>query len=116
MACTDQDPPRNPSNVLLQGDISSDSDSDDDFLHIPSAHDVGSGIDIDTIKSAKKVEHTVAHRVQAGRSILALVVDDDYLFSGLEGGDIAVCQSSDILYLKEDIPNAPEPLLIDFLW
>jgi hypothetical protein len=110
MARTDQDPPRNSSNLLPQGDISSESDSDDDFLHLPSSHDVGSGIDIDTIKSAKKVEHSVAHRVQADRSILALVVDDDYLFSGLEGGEIIVCQRSDPLYWKQDI------LLIDFLW
>jgi hypothetical protein len=102
MACTDQGPPRTPSHVLPQGVISSESDSDDDFLHLPSSHDVGSGIDIDTIRSAKKVEHSVAHRVQADRSILALVVDDDYLFSGLEGGEIIVCQPSDPLYLEQE--------------
>lgn len=33
------------------------------------------------------------HRLNASRSVQALVVDDDVLFAGLEGGDIVVCYS-----------------------
>lgn len=91
---------KNGVNLLQEEYVSSDSDDDshngdNDDGDIPSrlpSHDASSGIDIDGIKSAKKVEHTLAHQVEAGGSILALVVDDDYLFAGLEGGDIAVCQ------------------------
>lgn len=32
----------------------------------------------------------IAHRVKASRSVLALVVDDEYVFAGLQGGDIVV--------------------------
>jgi hypothetical protein len=85
------DPPRQISlNTQREQDASSDSESDDAALAVPSSHDVGSGIDIEAIKSAKRVEHTIAHRVEAERSILALVVDDEYLFAGLEGGEITV--------------------------
>ncbi len=93
MACIHRDAPTNELNSLLEQDSSSTSDSDsddDDALRAASSHDAGAGIDIDSIKSAKKVEHNVSHRVEAERSILALVVDDDYLFAGLEGGDITV--------------------------
>ena len=96
MAGIDQEPQANDLNSLHQHDISSssgeeDDDEDDDTLCVASDHDFRPGIDIGAIKSAKNVEHSVAHQVEAGRSILALVVDDEYIFAGLEGGDLAVC-------------------------
>lgn len=105
MACIDQEPPANDLKSLHQHDASSssddeDDDEDDDILCVASDHDFRPGIDIDAIKSARKVEHTVAHQVEAKRSILALVVDDEYLFAGLEGGDIAVCIGSCVFYNK----------------
>lgn len=33
----------------------------------------------------------VGHRVQAVRSVLALVLDEECVFAGLQGGDIVVC-------------------------
>lgn len=96
MAGIDEEPLANDLNPLHQHDFPSSSDDeddedDDDTLCVASDHDFRPGIDIGAIKSAKNVEHSVAHQVEAGRSILALVVDDAYLFAGLEGGDIAVC-------------------------
>lgn len=38
-----------------------------------------------------QVECVIGHRVQASRSVLALVVDEDCVFAGLQGGDIVVC-------------------------
>lgn len=32
----------------------------------------------------------IGHRVQASRSVLALVLDDECVFAGLQGGDIVV--------------------------
>ncbi|ERF74948.1 hypothetical protein EPUS_05156 [Endocarpon pusillum Z07020] len=95
MAGIDQEPQANDLDPLHQHDVSSssddeDDDEDDDTLCVASDHDFRPGIDIGAIKSAKNVEHSVAHQVEAERSILALVVDDEYLFAGLEGGDIAV--------------------------
>lgn len=74
-------------------DPDSSSDSDDDFdrpFTSSSVHPTHPGIDIDTIAAAERVSPSVAHHVQAQGSILALVLDDEYLFGGLEGGDIAV--------------------------
>ncbi len=34
--------------------------------------------------------NAVGHRVEATRSVLALVVDEECVFAGLQGGDIAV--------------------------
>lgn len=88
----------NHPDLSIQVNVSSDSDDeDDDELAPPSSQDASSGIDIDTIKSAKKVKHSIAHRVEAEQSILALVVDDDYLIAGLEGGDLVVCASFCVL-------------------
>lgn len=124
MACINQDQTKNHLNSLREHDLSSDSDSGtsegrgaDGTLHTPAYQDVNPGIDINTIKSAKKIEHIVAHRVQAGRSILALVVDDDYLFAGLEGGDIAVSNSSCVpLLINTRVPQTrPEPISNDCL-
>jgi hypothetical protein len=94
MACINQHFSRNNSNLDYEEDQSCDSDDDESTSTPPSSRDINSGIDIAAIKSAKKVEHSVAHRVEAERSILALVVDDDYLIGGLEGGDIVVCEFS----------------------
>jgi di- and tripeptidase len=38
-----------------------------------------------------QIECGIGHRVQASRSVLALVVDEDCVFAGLQGGDIVVC-------------------------
>jgi di- and tripeptidase len=37
-----------------------------------------------------KIECGIGHRVQASRSVLALVLDDECVFAGLQGGDIIV--------------------------
>lgn len=91
MDCIDQITSENDSSLqTLHQDDFSDSDEEEKSLRASSSHDLGPGIDFDSIRSAKKVEHTLVHSVQAGRSILALVADDDYLFAGLEGGEITV--------------------------
>jgi di- and tripeptidase len=41
-----------------------------------------------------QIECGIGHRVQASRSVLALVVDEDCVFAGLQGGDIVVCADS----------------------
>lgn len=94
MARINQNHSRNVSILISEEGISSDSEEDDCRLTSSFPHDVSYGIDFNGIKSAKKVEHPVAHRVEAERSILALVVDDDSLIAGLEGGDIVVCEPS----------------------
>lgn len=33
----------------------------------------------------------IGHRVVASRSVLALVIDEECVFAGLQGGDIVVC-------------------------
>lgn len=33
----------------------------------------------------------IGHRVLASRSVLALVIDEECVFAGLQGGDIVVC-------------------------
>jgi hypothetical protein len=47
-----------------------------------------------------QIECGVGHRVQASRSVLALVVDEDCVFAGLQGGDIVVCGWLTYLTLK----------------
>ena len=37
------------------------------------------------------VECGIGHRVQTSRSVLALVLDEECVFAGLQGGDIVVC-------------------------
>ncbi len=109
MACIDQGPQANDLDSLHQHDVSSssddgDDDEDDDTLCVASDNDFRPGIDIDAIKLAKKVEPTTAHQVEAERSILALVADDEYLFAGLEGGDIAVCIGSCVFGVQQVPP------------
>ena len=40
----------------------------------------------------------VGHRMQAGRSVLSIVVDERCVFAGLQGGDIVVCTKSSLYY------------------
>jgi hypothetical protein len=35
----------------------------------------------------------IGHRVVASRSVLALVIDEECVFAGLQGGDIVVCSN-----------------------
>ena len=39
---------------------------------------------------SKQSDCGIGHRVQASRSVLALVLDDQCVFAGLQGGDIVV--------------------------
>ncbi|KAG2417628.1 hypothetical protein HFD88_008847 [Aspergillus terreus] len=41
-----------------------------------------------TSRPASQIECGIGHRVQASRSVLALVIDDECVFAGLQGGDI----------------------------
>lgn len=77
-------------NLLHEASITSDSDAEEDCPSAFGSHEFSSGINLDAIKSAKKVDSAVAHQVETKRSILALVIDDGYLIAGLEGGDIVV--------------------------
>lgn len=43
-----------------------------------------------TSRPASQIECGIGHRVQASRSVLALVIDDECVFAGLQGGDIVV--------------------------
>ncbi|KKY17511.1 putative wd repeat protein [Phaeomoniella chlamydospora] len=61
----------------------SDSDSDSDI------QDNSSGIDLENIVPVKRVESSLTHRVNATGSVLSLAVNDQVLFAGLQGGDIA---------------------------
>ena len=77
--------------MVFDPETSSDSDDEvDGPFNSPSVHSTHPGIDIETITAAEQAKHTVAHHVEAQRSILALVLDDDYLIGGLEGGEIVV--------------------------
>ncbi|KAE8151185.1 hypothetical protein BDV25DRAFT_153042 [Aspergillus avenaceus] len=44
--------------------------------------------DDDAVQSHAQIECGIGHRVQASRSVLALVLDDECVFAGLQGGDI----------------------------
>ena len=58
------------------------------------------------------VECGIGHRVQTSRSVLALVLDEECVFAGLQGGDIVVCllnqsfigKATDISRLGRSIP------------
>lgn len=39
----------------------------------------------------QSVECGIGHRMEASRSVLALVLDEECVFAGLQGGDIVVC-------------------------
>lgn len=42
----------------------------------------------------------IGHRVLASRSVLALVVDEECVFAGLQGGDIVVSQLNSPIFIK----------------
>lgn len=54
-------------------------------LVIASADDAGS--------AHPRSDCGIGHRVLASRSVLALVIDEECVFAGLQGGDIVVCQN-----------------------
>lgn len=55
----------------------------------------------------------IGHRVQASRSVLALVLDDECVFAGLQGGDIVVSIAyADILYSMVTDGNRPGLLIL----
>lgn len=57
-------------------------------------------VDPDASLPTSAVQCGIGHRVKASRSVLALVIDDECVFAGLQGGDIVVCAvSSCRLYL-----------------
>lgn len=57
---------------------------------MPDHAEASTKVDHRASRGAEKVEHALAHRLKAGGSILALVVDDECIYAGLQGGDIAV--------------------------
>ncbi|THC92331.1 hypothetical protein EYZ11_008200 [Aspergillus tanneri] len=67
--------------VLVESDSTSETDDQIKVWEISHVHD-GS-------KHPKsQVECGIGHRVQASRSVLALVIDKECVFAGLQGGDI----------------------------
>lgn len=46
---------------------------------------------------ASQADGGVGHRVKASRSVLALVLDDECVFAGLQGGDIVVSNMTLVL-------------------
>lgn len=46
--------------------------------------------DQDSLHVSMRYECAIGHRVQATRSVLALALDDEFVFAGLQGGDILV--------------------------
>lgn len=63
------------------------SDSETDSVE---TGDASSRTDLDWSKLSHDRERSLNHRVKAKSSILCLIVDDDCLIAGLEGGDIVV--------------------------
>lgn len=49
--------------------------------------------------STSDVDCGIGHRVQASRSVLALALNDECVFAGLQGGHIAVCLVANDYYL-----------------
>jgi hypothetical protein len=47
----------------------------------------------------------IGHRVRAGASVLALVLDEERVFGGLQGGVIAVCSDPHRLHCNSAHPN-----------
>jgi di- and tripeptidase len=45
----------------------------------------------DVSSSLPQSDCGIGHRVVASRSVLALVIDEECVFAGLQGGDIVVC-------------------------
>jgi di- and tripeptidase len=73
-------------------DLVQSDDSSDVELHIssPSGRRFNeAGYDVPR-KVTLRNECAMGHRVQASRSVLALVLDEECVFAGLQGGDIVV--------------------------
>ena len=80
--------------LVEQREADPESHSDDTAASIsPTREQSIRGIDIDAINAATKLPAKALHRLRATRSILALVVCDNTLIGGLEGGDIIVRHS-----------------------
>lgn len=69
---------------------STDSEESEDDHSTVASDGVKLGKNLDAIKIGENVDCAMVHQVETERSILALLVDDDYLIAGLEGGDIVV--------------------------
>ena len=71
-----------------------DSDGQSDVeLHIssPSSDRLSdAGSKVPPSKATLQNDCAIGHRVQASRSVLALVLDEECVFAGLQGGDILV--------------------------
>lgn len=73
------------STVLVESDSTSEIDEQTKTWETShSAHE-------DPAHPQSAVECGIGHRVQASRSVLALVIDNECVFAGLQGGDIVVC-------------------------
>lgn len=69
-------------------DDTSDSDVKPQSGHSKwPTHDSASTLDTTVEQNVS----AIGHRLQAHGSVLALVIDHDYIFAGLQGGDIVVC-------------------------
>ncbi|PYH91075.1 Zn-dependent exopeptidase [Aspergillus ellipticus CBS 707.79] len=73
--------------VLVESDSSSDSD-DQLKAWESDPRSVTAQLADDSPHSTSPVECGIGHRVQASRSVLALVLDNECVFAGLQGGDI----------------------------
>lgn len=75
--------------VLVESDSSSDTD-DQTKVWESDPRSVTAHLAHDSAHAALPAECGIGHRVQASRSVLALVLDNECVFAGLQGGDIVV--------------------------
>ncbi|GAQ42177.1 WD repeat protein [Aspergillus niger] len=73
--------------VLVESDSSSDTD-DQTKVWESDPRSVTAHLAHDSAHAALPAECGIGHRVQASRSVLALVLDNECVFAGLQGGDI----------------------------
>lgn len=76
----------------MDGLVDLDGPSDDPELHISSSSSDRSSDAADDVPRETTLHNdcAVGHRVQASRSVLALALDEECVFAGLQGGDIVV--------------------------
>lgn len=75
------------------GDSGNTSEVEDHFKTWGSGSDAQSAAALPADDAASAHPHSdcgIGHRVLASRSVLALVIDEDRVFAGLQGGDIVV--------------------------
>jgi di- and tripeptidase len=75
------------------GDNVAESDSlSDTGSHVSSSssNKNGNSKPVTSLEAALRNDCAVGHRVQASRSVLALALDEECVFAGLQGGDIVV--------------------------